>query len=352
MVKRKDPERLFNEGDVIAVPVKGKGDEVTMRPALITRVGGDGTIADRDTVYYLWLDSKGETTGGGHHFSGEWAMKDVKKIDFAKVRTVVDLPPDWQKMAFDYEVKTKGAKDERAELLGEWEPETHPSYGSIQVSRVSGHAALFGSPFRHMHYMTISIGRAERQRSTGRDWHFSGMRGELIQIAMSEAQWARFVSSAGIGGGTPCTLDYVGGQRQQPCPEQQEVERFHEDIDRDVKAAMKFMKDAEDAMRELADDKAPTKEKRKKVAELLSTARRKLDDSAPFVAKQLRERMDTIVQEGKTEIEAFAHNTLVEGGIAALAQTLGKEAKVLDMGKPPPAEKLVEGKVEKKGDKS
>lgn len=342
MVKRnRDPERLFNEGDVIAVEKGG-----SVQPALITRIGGDGTTHDTSTVHYSFIGPEGSLTGHGGYFRGEGEMKDVKKIDFCTVRTVVDLPPDWKKLAFDYDVKSKERREQERERLDEWEPEQHPSYGMVQVSRVSGHAALFGSPFRHMHYMKLTIGRSSRQRNLGRDWHFGSIRGELIEINMSEAQWARMVSSAGLGGGTPCTLNYVGGQKQQECPEQQEVERFHTDIDKSTEKALEFMADAIDKMRALADDKAPTKEKRKAALGALESAQKKLTDAAPWVAKSLRERMDTIVQEGKTEIEAFAHNTLIEGGIAKLAESLGKDAtKVLDMGAPP---KLVEGETKKK----
>lgn len=308
-------KKRFKKGDVIVVDREGGGP----RPALITRIGGDGTINDKDTVYYDFINSSGKLEPG-HHFAGEYQMDAVKKIDFAMVRTVVDLPPDWTKMAFDYEVRAKAKKNERAELLGMWEPETHPAYGFIQVSRVSGHTSLFGSPFKHQHYMQLSIGRSTRERSHGRDWHFGGLRGNLVEVSLSEAQWAAMVSSAGMGGGVPCTLSYVGGQRQDDCPEQAEVERFHEDIERDAEQAMKFMDTAMEKMRALLEDKAPTKEKRKAVLDALSTAQRKMNDSAPFMVKQLATHMEKVVLAAKTEVESYVHATLVESGIQKLAE--------------------------------
>ena len=336
--KWQDRDQRFKEGDVIAI-----GD----RPALITSVGGDGTTSDTTTVNYAFIDANGDTDGG-HYFRGEYEMAEVKKIDFARVRTVVDLPPEWQKHAHDYAVQRKAKMDERAELLGEWEPETHPSYGFVQVSRVSGHTSLFGSPFKHQHYMTLSIGRSTRQRSHGRDWHFGGARGGLVEVALSEAQWAHMVSSVGMGGGVPCTLQYVGSKAMESCPEQMEVERFHDDIEKDAKHAMKFMEDAMAQMRALIDDKAPSKEKRKAVLEAMSTAQRKMNDSAPFMVKQLAEHMDKVVLAAKTEVESYVHQTIVESGIQKLAEVNGK---------PPPltfpevkkAEKLIEGSTKKDG---
>lgn len=338
-------KRQFKTHDVILIPSK----DGSARPALITRVGGDGTTHDTTTVNYSFIDSSGNLSGG-HYFRGEYEMKDVKKIDFAKVRTVVDLPPDYEKLAFDYEQKTGAAQKERAELLGEWDPETHPSYGAVQVGRISGHASLFMSPFRHQHFMKLTIGRSSKNRSHGRDWNFGSTRGELVEILLSEAQWAHMVSSAGLGSGTPCTISYVGGHRMDECPEQMEIERFHTDIENSTTQAMKFMEEAMKAAEELIADKAPSKAKREKVLSILSTAHRKLSDTAPFIAKSLRERMDTIIMEGKTEIEAFAHNTLIEGGIAKLAESLGKDAKVItfNAGSAP---KVIEADTKKDGGK-
>lgn len=336
----KTTEQDFKKGDVISIPV---GD--TQRPALITRIGGDDSSRDTSTVYYAFILADGRLDGGGH-FRGQYEMKHVKRIDFAKVRTVVDLPPEWEKLAYDYEQQTGEEAAAKRAASGDRDPETHPSYGFVRVSRVSGHSSLFMSPFRHMHYMTLAVGRSTKHRSLGQDRQFGGVRGELVEIALSEAQWAHMVSSVGLGGGVPCTLRYVGAQKQADCPEQQEIERFQEDVELTMKNSAKFLLEAEEAMRELAEDKAPSKEKRKAALGRLVAARRQLDDSAPFIARQLRERMATIVQEGKTEIEAYAHNTLIEGGIAALAETLGKSPQVLDtqpLGFGAPPEKLVEG---------
>jgi hypothetical protein len=333
-------KKRFKKGDVIVVQD---------RPALITRVGGDGSTNDTTTIYYDFIESDGNLANG-HYFRGEYEMAEVKKVDLAKVRTVVDLPPEWQKLANAFELNTEEKALKRQELMGEWEPETHPSYGFVQVSRVSGHTSLFASPFKHQHYMTLTIGRSTRERSHGRDWHFGGLTHGLVEVALSEAQWAHMVSSVGMGGGVPCTLQYVGTQRMEDCPEQAEVERFHNDIQKSATQAMKFMDEALAQMKALVDDKAPTKEKRKAVLDALSTAQRKMNDSAPFMVKQLAEHMDKVVHAAKTEVEAYVHSTIVEAGINKLAEVNGK---------PPPLsfpetkqEKLVEGKAKKDESKS
>jgi hypothetical protein len=330
-------KKRFKKGDVIAI-----GD----RAALINRVGGDGTTTDRDTVNYSFIESDGGLGPSGY-FRGEYEMTEVKLVDYAKVRTVVDLPPEWQERAVAFELNKKAKEQERGELMGEWEPETHPSYGFVQVSRCQGHSSLFGSPFRHQNFMTLSIGRSTKHRSLGRDRHFGGIHGELVEIALSEAQWAHMVSSVGMGGGVPCTLRYVGGKSMEDCPEQADVERFHEDIERDTKLAMKFMADAIGKMKALTEDKAPTKEKRREVLEALTSAQKQMIDSAPFVAKQLTEHMNEVVQAAKTEVESYVHATIVESGIQKLAEvnnkTIGAPLTFPETKK----EKLIEGEIKK-----
>lgn len=339
MSRYEDRQKRFKEGMVIVIPDK-KGEE---RAALITQVGGDGSTSDTSTINYSFIESDGTLDVGGH-FNGEYAVPDgIKIVEFAKVRTVVTLPPEWKERAMEYERKKDAADKKRANERGEWEPETHPSYGFVQVGRTSGQVALFGSPFTHQHFMTLTIGRAERHRGLANDRHFGGMRGDLMEVHFSEAQWARMLSSVGMGGGVPCTISRIGGQMMEPCPEQGEVERYHEDIERDAKQAAKFLDETLELAKSLLTDKAPTKAKREELLGKLNSARKRLDDSMPFVTRQLRERMDTVVQEAKTEVEAFAQRTLVESGLKALAEVNKGSSAILEMESPKPQPKLIGG---------
>jgi len=85
--------------------------------------------------------------------------------------------------------------------------EQHPAYAQIGANRVSGGAYLYGSDFKHQHYITIQIHDSELHRQLSGDRAHSKRR--LIEIAMSEAQWATFVSSLNQGGGVQCTLEFT-----------------------------------------------------------------------------------------------------------------------------------------------
>ena len=100
---------------------------------------------------------------------------------------------------------------------------THPAFGQVQVSRISGHTTLYDSEFNHAHYVRVTVHRSELNRSLSRDWHFA--KSEIVEFDLSEAQWATFVSSFGNGSGTPCTLKFIAGQGHMPQIPEPRIEK-------------------------------------------------------------------------------------------------------------------------------
>lgn len=297
---RRDSDEIFHKDQVITIDG---------RPALITNVGGDGTTNDTTTIRYGWIDAAGRIGPGGYFNAWQAESKKVRVVDFAKVETVVHLPPEWAKAAAAYD-----APPELHKASEEWEPERHPSYGVVKVGRVSGFASLFMSPFRHQHYMTLTVQRAAKHRSLAEDKAFSNT--ELISIALSEAQWARMVSSPG-GEGTPCTIQSIGYTQMPDAPAQAQVERFHTDVEKRIAEAVTFLDDATKKANDLLASPSATKAQRKEVADALKYARKKLDDSLPWIARQMRESMATIVEDGKIELEAHFNRTVERLGLKA-----------------------------------
>lgn len=101
------------------------------------------------------------------------------------------------------------------------EKQEHPAYGVMRVSRVTGgDCRLFGSKIQHSNWMSIEISTASVERSLSQDWIYP--RNVVVNVEMSEAQWATFVSSPGVGSGVPCTIKTtLAGPmvRVEPMPE-------------------------------------------------------------------------------------------------------------------------------------
>jgi hypothetical protein len=190
---------------------------------------------------------------------------------------------------------------------------THPAYAQIRASRVSGSTSLYDSDFRHQHYMTITISRSELHRGLNRDMHFSNE--DLIEIALSEAQWATFVSSPNVGMGVPCTLERLDGKPIPGLPDpQSRVDQFSEEVRVDLEQTIGLM---DKALKELQ-GVGLSKTKYNLVAEAINSARRNLNSNLPFVADQFSEHMENVFEAAKQEIHGYMTNVIQRAGMSAL----------------------------------
>lgn len=283
------PDGMWKVGQVVLFEDK---------PAYITRIGGDGSIeADTTSI-------EGSYVGDDKLLHGHWncdgsQTHKLKALDYANAYTVVELPPEWAARAKSYAI-TPGAHDD--------EVEEHPSFATVCVTRATGgNQRLFMSSFNHSHTIHVTVQRATRRRSLSRDWISGSNR--LIEFMLSEAQWARLVAAVGDGGGVPVTLRYVGGERMPDAPQNREVERFHDDVQRAAKETASSLDEAIAAATELLAKPTATKADRHAILAKLQRAKRGIDDSMPWVVKQLDERLETVVADSKVEIEAYFQQT-------------------------------------------
>lgn len=196
---------------------------------------------------------------------------------------------------------------------GDEEVETHPAYAMIGASRVSGNTRLFGSEFTHEQFVTISIHAAELHRNLSRDWHFA--RNEYIEVSLSEAQWASFVSSMNVGNGVPCTLNHLGCVRVAGIAGQAKTKTlFRTEF-------MDTMNDSLEALDKLSSLVSDCKLSGKAKAEILNSvrmAKQHIESNIPFVANQFSEHMEDTVEKVKIEVGAYIQAAISRTGIEAL----------------------------------
>jgi hypothetical protein len=193
---------------------------------------------------------------------------------------------------------------------GEDYREDHPAYGMIGASRVSATpgANLFGSDFRHGNYVVISIHRASLSRGLSGDHHRAeGV--DLIEVALSEAQWASFVSAMNVGHGVPCTIQVENG-KWLPQIERDGGDRRTQ-LNDEVRQTLA---DALDELARLRDD-APSKKYRDRVEQAMQQIRSNL----PFVISRFDEHAETTVEKAKMEVNAYVTQSLQRAGMTALA---------------------------------
>lgn len=184
--------------------------------------------------------------------------------------------------------------------------ETHPAFGMIGASRVSGNGTvLFDSDVEHQHFVRLRIGRATRRRELHRDWIHSE-RTDLIEVDLSEAQWASMISSMNTSG-VPCTIRRTEKDGAMPLLDfESRLDLSHREVRSKADDAIKEVKEARDAY-----EAHKTAANRRR----LHYAIENLPANFEFAAKSLTEHAETVVQKTRADIEAFVINKAHQVGL-------------------------------------
>jgi hypothetical protein len=192
---------------------------------------------------------------------------------------------------------------------------THPCYGMIGASRVNGGTFLYGSDFQHNAFVRITIRESDLRRNLSTDWPHASK--ELIEVDLSEAQWAEFVSAMNIGFGSQCTIRHVEHEFRPGLPKpERRADQFKREAAQDMRESLEALDDLTAAINELK-----LSEKQKAVLrDKVRSSRQALTSGLPFVAKLFAEHMETTVSKAKMEINAYGSNLLMKAGMKAIAE--------------------------------
>jgi hypothetical protein len=195
--------------------------------------------------------------------------------------------------------------------------EVHPAFGMIHAARVTSTpgVVLFQSDIKHGETIRITVERASRKRDLNHDYVHGSSRG-LIEVEMSMAQWASFVSSMNTSG-VPCTVrstetDYwVDDLPYQP--------RLKESMDEVADVAERLFAEAREALaeyEEAVENKAGAKvlrEKRRKLHFALENSK----SNVVFAAESLNEHTESVVQKARADVEAMVGAEVQRRGLEA-----------------------------------
>lgn len=178
--------------------------------------------------------------------------------------------------------------------------ERHPAWILVGASRVSAGppgAVLFDSDIRHQHYVLVRVKRAERRRDLNHDWKHA--RETIIEFAMSEAQWASFVSSMNTGDGVAATLEWDGTLDDPRVPGTPYAPRLQVSMEEVHAAAAKAQAKVQEAFAAYAEKKSAAN------LRALEIAISHMTPNMDFAAKSLSEHAENVVQRARADIEAF-----------------------------------------------
>lgn len=192
----------------------------------------------------------------------------------------------------------------------------HPAFGQISISRVSANpgAVLYGTDFRHHAYVMVTIHRSRLTRDLSRDWAFPYE--EVVRLALSEAQWAAFVSSFSVGGGVQCTLQHVGLKALPGIPYRDSGQEYRIEADAKLASAIEELRGLK-AELEAGVAKLPKATQAGLLARV-SKAITQLASNLPFVSRQFGEHMETRVEKARAEIHGHMSGLLARAGLEHL----------------------------------
>lgn len=188
-------------------------------------------------------------------------------------------------------------RDVQEPTLNEHGDEVHPAFGFIHASRITSNPpqVLFDSDIKHSQFVRIQVTRAKRKRDLHRDWLF-GTHQSLIEVVLSEAQWASFVSSMNTSG-VSCTLTRTEKDGDLPgLP-----------YDPRLAASTKEVHEAADEAFARIKEAMATYEGAKTAGNLrnLKSSIENATGNVDFASKQLVEHAENVVEKSRADIEAM-----------------------------------------------
>lgn len=196
--------------------------------------------------------------------------------------------------------------------------ERHPAFGLIGANNVQigpKGVALFDSDILHRDTIRIRLHHATRKRDLHHDWIHAEK--QILEIELSQAQWAAFVSSFGKGDGVPCSIRYLRAEGEGMVPEVPHDPRLAHSMREThdaAEGAFGKIRQARDAYEKALREKAPAKERNK----LLNDLHHAIENATPnvdYAGRKLVEQAENVVQRSKADIEAMVMRKADELGI-------------------------------------
>ena len=198
----------------------------------------------------------------------------------------------------------------------------HPSYGMIAFDRITSNTpdSLFGSSIKHTNPIRMTIRHAEVDRHINCDWY--NARGRIVEIEMSQSQFADAITSFNRGDGVPCTILFTERDGNiPPCNFVNKADQFSEEFSEQLSSVQTELNECIKEVTEIFQKKKTlTKVERERIVNVLQSAKNNVGCNAEYVHRCFNEQMDKTVKEAKGEIESFMQNKIQTFAAKAISE--------------------------------
>lgn len=197
--------------------------------------------------------------------------------------------------------------------------ETHPSYGMVSLSRVSGAGHLFGSPLsQHFGTMRLRINHGYRVHENGEDKYRSSK--EVVEIELSASQFAEMITCTNMSEGVPCTFRWLGGMMPEvPHTESTEMHRALDSFKAQVAGIVANVKARGEKIATIVQKGKLTKDDQANINNLVNYVVMEVATNAPFFVELFQEVTDKVATKAKAEVAAMFEHAIRAAGMEHIA---------------------------------
>ena len=194
---------------------------------------------------------------------------------------------------------------------------THPAFGLVSFSRVTGKQNFVGSTLEQMNYIELEINHAEEVDSDyGKKYHQTG---NVVRARLTSNQFAELITAMNIGEGVPCTISRLNGKQVEPLPQQTEIKsEIRDGFARRMEGFAKKLKERNDKAKILIAKPKLSKKDKEELNWLLDSITQETSENIPFYSELAHEEVEKVVVEAKIEIDAAIHSKIVSAGMESL----------------------------------
>ncbi len=199
---------------------------------------------------------------------------------------------------------------------------THPAFGMLAISRVSGShgSKLFGSDIEPSSTIQIEVTQGMEHWHLHQKW-FHGGRKLLVSLEMSAIQFAEAITTLNHGSGVPCTIRFADGKEVPGFHDDDNLhQQIKEDLRDDTKEISAGLKTLETELVSALAESGMSKVRQKRIMDVITRVRMNLDSNMPFVLEQYQEALDKTRAAAKADVDAFLLHVLNKLGVQSLQQ--------------------------------
>lgn len=193
---------------------------------------------------------------------------------------------------------------------------SHPAYGTITMTtRTGGDGTLFGSDLGHNQRIAIQISTAKLHRDLHHDWIHSDK--NLIELEMSHAQFARFITSNGNGSGTPVTITWLKDVGSIPAIKniQSKYETNRQEIKDSARAAADGMAKSVAKLGVMIESGKLSKKELRELWHAMKCQAENLPSNMAFAVESAEKALEQATSDAKIEIESYIQMTAQRLGL-------------------------------------